>query len=241
MHPLYATSLNHVIAKPATYFSNSWYNFHQFPHPNIGRPRENSECVGGQFTTSELSKYFVFDKFSRFCQFEHWWSWNQWNALKKRVFRHHGWGWRAVGRTNQCSSRGEGHGPLFYYTVERCRCLRGGGSLRHGKGSCGDVMIVTLHLWGTFWMWNDSHWITSKHTHFLQITNSMGVLFHKMQFHKLVLFHLYWRTKWLYKQKGSAESAMHPHLNHQLSSSSWLNWVHGRPFICVYIYIHIYI
>jgi len=52
-----------------TYFSNFWYNFHQFPHPNIGRPTENSECFGGQFTTSEQSKHFGFDNFPRFCQF----------------------------------------------------------------------------------------------------------------------------------------------------------------------------
>jgi len=69
LHPSYATSLNRVIATFATYFSNLWYNFHQFPHPNIGRSRENSECFGGQFTTSEQSKYFVFDNFFRFCQF----------------------------------------------------------------------------------------------------------------------------------------------------------------------------
>ena len=30
---------------------------------------ENSECFGGQLTTSEQSKYFVFDYFFRFCQF----------------------------------------------------------------------------------------------------------------------------------------------------------------------------
>ena len=65
MHPSYATSLSRVIDPYATYFSNSWYNFHQFPHPNIGRP----ECFGGQFTISEQSKYFVFDNFSRFCPF----------------------------------------------------------------------------------------------------------------------------------------------------------------------------
>jgi len=69
LNPSYATSLSHVIATHATYFSNFWYNFHQFPHPNIGRPRENAECFGGQFTTSEQSKYFIFDKFFRFCQF----------------------------------------------------------------------------------------------------------------------------------------------------------------------------
>ena len=69
MNPSYATSLSHVIATHATYFSNFWYNFHQIPNPNIGRPTENSECFGGQFTTSEQSKYFVFDSFFRFCQF----------------------------------------------------------------------------------------------------------------------------------------------------------------------------
>jgi len=37
--------------------------------------------------------------------------------LKRREFRHHGRGRSAVGRTIRCSSRGEGHCPLFYSTV----------------------------------------------------------------------------------------------------------------------------
>ena len=122
MHPSYDISLSRVIATHATYFSNLWYNFHQFPHPNIGRPRENSECFAGQFTTSEQSKYFVFDNFSRFGQFRA-------IVVMKPINCFEIWkggrfdtttipeGGSAVGRTIWCSGRGEGHAPLLYSTT----------------------------------------------------------------------------------------------------------------------------
>ena len=53
----------------STYFSNSWYGLHQFPHPHIGRPSQNSECLCSKIATSEQSKYMGFDNFDWFCQF----------------------------------------------------------------------------------------------------------------------------------------------------------------------------
>jgi len=69
-HPWSATSFSLVIATHATCFSNSWYDFHQFPHPHIGRPTQKSVCFCGQFTTSEQSNHFVFDNFVKFCPFQ---------------------------------------------------------------------------------------------------------------------------------------------------------------------------
>ena len=82
----------------------------------MGRPRENSKCFGGQFTTSD----FVFDNFSRFCQFR------AFVVMKPRNCFEKGGsfdtpaipeGGSAVGRTIWCSSRGEGHVPLLYSTA----------------------------------------------------------------------------------------------------------------------------